>query len=546
MLAREVLFAVLSATTAISSSLPSQPPTQISPGIPTPENSPNPPSTIHSPFTKIVNKTTCDNKGFVYQQLAGYGFVPSDARDKFGDTIGGHGSSAAFDRSSWKKTANGSYAGILYTLPDRGWNTEGTLNYQNRIHKFGITLTLATNATVERHSPPNLQFSYLDSILLTGPDGTPTTGLDADVSGSITYPGFPILPVATYQGDGFGGSGSGGKRIAIDSEGLVSATDGGFWVSDEYGPYIYKFSAAGKMEAAIKPPDAYIPHRNGSVSFSADSPPIYAPNETITPADTTTGRDNNQGLEGLTASADGKTLYALMQSALDQEGGPKGPNRLQARLLEYDISDSSKPAYKHEYVVTLPLYTPSSGTKQKVAAQSEIHSLGHGQFLILSRDSNAGHGAASSTSLYRHADIFDISDSSHATDIASNKDNDQTTGAIASSKGVLKSGIHPATYCPFLDFNVNAQLGRFGLHNGGAQDASLLNEKWESLAMVPVDGEKGEDGEWFLFSLSDNDFITQDGYLNGGKYRYKDQSGYNVDNQALVFQVQMPEGATPS
>ena len=163
--------------------------------------------------------------------------------------------------------------------------------------------------------------------------------------------------MSTFTGDGFGGSGPGGKHIAIDSEGLVLASDGGFWVSDEYGPYIYHFSAQGRMTQAIMPPAAYIPHRNGSVSFSADSPPIYNPNEVIIPADTETGRDNNQGLEGLTVSSDGKTLYALLQSALDQEGGPNNPYRRQARLLEYDISNTTSPVYKAEYVVTLPLWT---------------------------------------------------------------------------------------------------------------------------------------------------------------------------------------------
>ena len=392
-------------------------------------------------------------------------------------------------------------------------NTQGTLNYQNRVHKFGITLTPKPNASLANPSGPNLQFTYEDTILFTGPDGTPTTGLDADALGSITYPGFPILPVATYQGDGFGGSGPGGKRIPVDSEGLALASDGGFWVSDEYGPYIYHFSAQGNMTKAIMPPAAYIPHRNGSISFSADSPPIYDPTETIIPADTVTGRDNNQGLEGLTISSDGKTLYSLMQSALDQEGGPSNPNRRQARLLEYDISDPSNPAYTAEFVVTLPLYTDPTAKASKatkVAAQSEIHFLGNGQFLVLARDSNAGHGQASSLSVYRHADIFDISSAGGATNVATAA-NDATAGSIASSTGVLNSGVTAAKYCTFLDFNVNAQLGRFGLHNGGAQDATLLNEKWESLTMVPVDGANGADGEWFLFSLSDNDFITQDG-----------------------------------
>jgi hypothetical protein len=53
---------------------------------------------------------------------------------------------------------------------------------------------------------------------------------------------------------------------------------------------------------------------------------------------------------------------------------------------------------------------------------------------------------------------------------------------------VLKSGITPATYCSFINFNVNSQLNRFGVHNGGAQDVILLNENWESIGIVPVDG----------------------------------------------------------
>jgi hypothetical protein len=66
------------------------------------------------------------------------------------------------------------------------------------------------------------------------------------------------------------------------------------------------------MINAIRPPNALISVRNGTESFSAASPPIYNPNATITPTDPDTGRSNNQGLEGLTASKDGKYLYALL------------------------------------------------------------------------------------------------------------------------------------------------------------------------------------------------------------------------------------------
>ena len=69
----------------------------------------------------VVNQTTCDGKQFTYQELAGYGFVASDARDKFGDTLGGYGSSIAIDRKSWTKIRSGTYTGTLYAIPDRGW-----------------------------------------------------------------------------------------------------------------------------------------------------------------------------------------------------------------------------------------------------------------------------------------------------------------------------------------------------------------------------------------------------------------------------------------
>lgn len=434
-------------------------------------------------------------------------------------------------------------------------NTQGTLNFQPRVHKFAIKLTPKPGATVAQPSPPNLEILYLDTVLLSGPDGTPATGLDPDATGFATYPGFPILPVATYDGNGFGGPGPGGKRISIDSEGLVLDNDGGFWISDEYGPYVYKFSSKGRMLQAIQPPPAYLPHRNGSISFSANSPPFFNPGKTVIPADPENGRNNNQGFEGLTITPNGHYLYVALQSALNQEGGPSSKTRRPARLLKYDISGRN-PVYVEEYVIVLPV---SAG---KVTGQSEIHYLDHKQFFILARDSGAGHGQDSSLSLYRHADIFDISPSTGATNIKSDA-NDATGGSIASKAGVLNAGITPALYCPFLDYNLNSELGKFGLHNGGAQDAGLLNEKWESLALAPLDGKDGEDGEWFLFSFSDNDFVTQQGttsspqtapnrlanyqlgFLNFGQFTYADASGFNLDNQALVFQVKLPKDVHP-
>lgn len=77
-------------------------------------------SAVNLAVAQVAN-TLCAGKNYTYQELAGYGFVPNNARDQFGDTLGGFGSGIAMDRSKWKKNNDGSYTGVLYAVPDRGW-----------------------------------------------------------------------------------------------------------------------------------------------------------------------------------------------------------------------------------------------------------------------------------------------------------------------------------------------------------------------------------------------------------------------------------------
>ncbi|PPJ53923.1 hypothetical protein CBER1_04646 [Cercospora berteroae] len=495
------------------------------------------------PSRPVVSSTNCNGKNYVYEELAGYGFVEDNARDRFGDTIGGIGSSIAVDRRSWVRLPGNRYTGLLYALPDRGWNTEGTLNYQNRIHKFLITFQPNTSASVSSPAPPNLQFRYLDTILLTDPAGNPAVGLDGGAMGPyLTYPGYNFaFPSANYTGDGFGGAGSGGYRLVIDAEGLALGIDGTYWISDEYGDYTYNFSPSGRMIGAVRPPDAFVPQRNGAQSFSSDNAPRYNPDLRPTPRNPTTGRANNQGLEGLSINPQGTKLYALAQSALRQDSGSGNPSTRNARFLVYDISGRNRraPRLAAEYVVQLNNVRPRDATSN-VARQNEIHYISPTQFLVLARDSNAGRGAASTTSVYRQVDVFDIS---RATNIVGTLDS--TTGSVAPG-GVLLPNVTPAQYCSWLDYNVNSQLNRFGVRNGGDQSDGLLNEKWKSLALLPVNPlNQGSDGEFYILSFSDNDFITQDGYLKGGEFRYSDASGFSLENQALIFKVRIPREERP-
>lgn len=45
--------------------------------------------------------------------------------------------------------------------------------------------------------------------------------------------------IVVDTGDGFGNNGTGGARVALDTEGLVLGEDNTYWISDEYGKFQY-------------------------------------------------------------------------------------------------------------------------------------------------------------------------------------------------------------------------------------------------------------------------------------------------------------------
>lgn len=103
----------------------------------------------------------------------------------------------------------------------------------------------------------------------------------------------------------------------------------------------------------------------------------------------------------------------------------------------------------------------------------------------------------------------------------------------------LLDGITPAEFCPYIDYNINSELNKFKtangdvVHNGAPINLGLLNEKWEALALVPVNpGGKGKEkgkgkgkgcdvneDEYYLITLSDNDFITNNGTFSHALFK---------------------------
>ena len=457
-----------------------------------------------------VTTVTVNNQTFVNQGLVGVGRMPADLKDKFGETFGSF-SAFTFQPGSWQRNPNGSYSGTLFAQPDRGYNAAGTTNYVPRFNKITVAFTPAPSGATAQNQ---VSLTLADTIKFTESDGTPMTSLDPTSSGTGTRAGLPAMPQA------FNG------RLSLDAEGIVVNADGSIWVSDEYGPYIFRFTADGRLTSAIRPPEAITPKRGGADSFASNNP---GPGQAApVPADPTTGRQNNQGLEGLSVSPDGRTLFALLQSAARQDGGTggNGPRR-HTRLLAYDLTVPGNPTLKGEYVVALPTFP--LGTATRVPAQSEMLAINNTQFLVLARDGN-GRGIANPTSLYRSILVYDISG---ATNIAGTAYDTPTT-PIAPG-GVLAAGIVPATSAVLVDMNNAAQLAKFGLNNGPVDNVNTLSEKWEALALVPA-FDPGAPNDWFLFVGNDNDFITTNGFQDGAPYT----AAFDNDNMVLVYRITIP------
>lgn len=449
---------------------------------------------------------TVANKG-----LVAIGRIPASQRDKFGETFGS-GSGMAIDPTSWKKDGD-AYTGSLWLLPDRGYNVEGTTDYNARINRIDFKLSpVAAGATPPADKQQSgLQAKLADSMYLTDEAGKNMTGLDPDAVRPAEGR-LPVLPLASTG------------KISLDAEAVVRLADGSLLISDEYGPYIYHFSADGKLVSATQPPKALLPMRKGEINFSSNNP--GAGGKAPDPKDPETGRQNNQGLEGMSMTPDGKFVVALLQSATRQDGGDSSSTRMNTRALLYDASDIDNLKLVHEYVVPLPTFDNKG--KTAVAAQSEIVALSDKAFLVLARDSNNGQGMKGDTSVYRKISLVDLS---AATDIAGSAfDADKPVAP----KGKLDESVKAATLTPVIDLNDNAELGRFGLHNGAPNDKNDLSEKWEAMSVAPVLDPAAPD-DFFLFVANDNDFLTQDGFQVGAAYKAAD--GADVDTMFQVFRV---------
>jgi hypothetical protein len=513
-----------------------------------------------------VKTVSFNGASYLNKGLVGVGSFSSSTIDGLGDTLGSF-SSFKVDTNTWRKNADGSYAGSLYTLPDRGYNVAGLIDYAARIQKFDLAFT--PDYTTNTVGQTQLTLTFKGTTKITDFNGNATTALNPT---GTTLSGFTNVPTASVGGV---------TKFTVDGEGLAIRADGSFYVSDEYGASIYHVSKTGQMQGVITPVQALIPQFSNPAytGFTTESAAIATGIQTG-------GRRDNQGMEAVDITPDGKFLVSMLQSATRQDTPSNSDfNRSYTRLFVYDITKTGTPTSPvGHYLVELPTVSTKGigAAANKTAAQSEIVALSSSTFMVLTRDGNgngAGNAGPKATSTgVGYADnplVFKsiaLVSTANATNLAGTIYETGYTSTVTGTAGTLApiAGIVAATTTDFVNLLNANQLARFGLNMntvstlGAAsllvspgvavtpQDVNSLSEKWEALSVVPC-LDAANPNDYFLLVGNDNDFITSTGTMLGQSYNgvvtptSGSGSSETVENKnrILVYRVTLPGFVDP-
>lgn len=306
-------------------------------------------------------------------------------------------------------------------IPDRG-PADGATSYRCRFHLFDIA--------VDEQSTPVVKATLAETVLLTHRSGQPLIGSSAAFAAAKSAQG-----------------------LRFDPEAIRTDGRGSFFMSDEYGPSVFEFDAKGNQTGELPIPTRF-----------TISKPAAKPDEELPPVNTS-GRYPNKGMECLAISADGETLFGLMQGPLFQDGALDANNKRVGKNLRL-LEVHRRTGTTREFVYQL---------EHADNGCSEIEAIAPGRFLVIERDGKPGTPGS-----IKH--IYEI-DLREATDI-SHVDSLPATG--------LPAGVRAVTKRLFLDL-LDPKWGLVG---------EAFPAKIEGITFGP----RLKDGSRLLLISSDNDF----------------------------------------
>ncbi|EJL50327.1 hypothetical protein PMI09_05178 [Rhizobium sp. CF122] len=121
----------------------------------------------------------------------------------------------------------------------------------------------------------------------------------------------------------------------FDIESVQPVADG-FWVGDEFGPYILKFDTEGRLTDVISTTV------DGKPVMSPDNPVLSVPANPIAKMPVFNLKRSG-GFEGLAMSKDGSKLYGLLEGAIYQDDGKMESvdGHTAIRVIEFDTASKS-------------------------------------------------------------------------------------------------------------------------------------------------------------------------------------------------------------
>ena len=318
---------------------------------------------------------------------------------------------------------------VFIAAPDRGpFDGLTDVPYLDRVHFLHITTDLGAPF-------PNIRTTLLDTRFLKNDRGQTFVG----AAGSFVV------------GDDI-------ATLRLDPEGIRVSPRGTFYLSDEYGPYVFEFNREGHLMRRLPVPNKFFianPNADPNVELLGNA----------------VGRQANRGMEGLAISPDGSTLFGIMQNALLQDNGLSAgtTNRvgLNNRILKIDIATGET----QEYVYVLDAINRGQGV-------CEILAINGHEFLVIERDNRSN--LQTPPQAPTRKTIYKI-DLTGATD-------------VSGVSGLPASGLPPGTVAVQKTLFIDLLDPAFNL-------APTIPEKIEGLAWGP----DLPDGRHVLYVISDND-----------------------------------------
>ncbi|MDQ1040400.1 hypothetical protein QFZ75_006816 [Streptomyces sp. V3I8] len=275
------------------------------------------------------------------------GLLPGTVADDRGVDLGGIGSDIY---PAGRK-------GEFWTVTDRGPNGQIKVDGVKR-RTFPVP---GFDPAIVKIRVSGASVKVLDAIPVTTAPGKPVTGLPNQEARDEAPYSYDARTPVPYDPNG------------LDTEGIVRAEDGSFWLVDEYGPSLVHVSTRGKVLTR------YVP--KGLKLTGAGYPVVEALPSVLL------HRKINRGFEGL-AQLPGGDLVLAVQSPLSLPDTDAGEESLTARLLRFS---PKKRAVTAEYAYRFdPVGTVDPGEDDTSELKiSSVVAVGRDRLLVEERTDRA-------------------------------------------------------------------------------------------------------------------------------------------------------------